>query len=117
MKYEIKSFLSGAVLFSLECDSFKVCIEAAVKSGANLSRAYLSGAYLSGADHAIHLGYPNDWSAFAWLKENVIHVQIGCHDFTLAEGRAYWAGKDNRREIMAALDYAEAVAKLRGWVK
>ena len=132
MKYEIKSFLSGAVLFSLECDSFKVCIEAAVKSGANLSganlsganlsradlsRAYLSGADLSGANHAIHLGYPDRWPAFAWLKENVIRVQIGCHDFTLAEGRVYWAGKDNRREIMATLDYAEAVAKLRGWVK
>ena len=50
MKFEIKSHWSGAVLFSLETDSFKLCLEAAVKSGADLSRADLSGANLSGAD-------------------------------------------------------------------
>ena len=32
-------------------------------------------------------------------------------------GRAYWAGKDNRREVLAALDYAEVIGKLRGWDK
>ena len=50
MKFEIKSRFTGAVLFSLECDSWKVCIEAAVKSGADLYGANLSGANLSGAD-------------------------------------------------------------------
>ena len=45
MKFEIKSRWNGAVLFSIETDSLKLAVEAAVKS-----RAYLSGAYLSGAD-------------------------------------------------------------------
>ena len=49
MKFEIKSYINGAVLFSLETDSMKLCVEAAIKSRANLSRAYLSGANLSGA--------------------------------------------------------------------
>ena len=50
MKFEIKSRFSGAVLFSLETDSLKLCVEAAVKSGANLSGADLRGAHLYGAD-------------------------------------------------------------------
>lgn len=32
-----------------------------------------------------------------------------------AEARLYWAGKENRREVLAALDYIEAVARIRGW--
>jgi hypothetical protein len=50
MKFEIKSRWTGNVLFSLECDSWGVCVEAAVKSRADLSGADLSGADLSGAD-------------------------------------------------------------------
>ena len=49
MLYEIKHRYTGAVLFSHECDSWKICAEAAVLSRANLSRANLSGADLSGA--------------------------------------------------------------------
>jgi hypothetical protein len=69
MKIEIKHRISAAALFSLECGSLKLCVQAAVNSGANLrganlsdanlrganlsgadlSGAYLSGAYLSGA--------------------------------------------------------------------
>ena len=49
MNFEIKSRYSGAILFALECGSLKLCVEAAVKSGADLSGAYLSGADLSGA--------------------------------------------------------------------
>ena len=50
MKFEIKSRWSGEVCFSLETESLKLCVEAAVKSGANLSGADLSGADLSRAD-------------------------------------------------------------------
>lgn len=94
-------------------------------SYANLSYANLRHANLRGADlrHAnlrgvidvISLGDPNGWSAFAWHNKATVMVQVGCKGFTLAEGRAYWADKDDRREVMAALDYAEAVAKLRDW--
>ncbi len=50
MKFEIKSRWTGGVLFSLDCGSLRLCIEAAVKSRANLYSADLSGANLSGAD-------------------------------------------------------------------
>ena len=55
MIFEIKHRFSGSVLFSLETESLKLCVEAAVKSGAyldgaNLDGAYLSGAYLRGAN-------------------------------------------------------------------
>lgn len=73
--FEIKNRFTGSVIFSLECGSLKLCVEAAVKGGAdlcnanlgnanlgnadlgkanlrgaNLRGAYLNGAYLSGAD-------------------------------------------------------------------
>lgn len=50
MKFEIKSRWTGASLFSLETETMRLCVEAAVKQSANLSGAYLSGAYLRGAD-------------------------------------------------------------------
>jgi hypothetical protein len=50
MKFEIKHRLSGAVLFALETENFKMCVEAAVKSRANLIGADLRGAYLSYLD-------------------------------------------------------------------
>ena len=60
MKIEIKSFLTGSILFEGDFSCLSEAVTAAVKaraylsganlSGANLSRAYLSGADLSGAD-------------------------------------------------------------------
>ncbi len=50
MLFEIESHFDGSVLFKLECASFKLCVEAAVKSGANLSGANLSGANLYNAN-------------------------------------------------------------------
>jgi uncharacterized protein YjbI with pentapeptide repeats len=49
MKIEIKSRWNGSVLFSLETGSLNLCLEAAVKSGANLKGANLKGANLKGA--------------------------------------------------------------------
>ncbi len=50
MIFQIKSWLNGGVLFSLETDSLKLCLEAAVKSGAVLSGADLRDADLRDAD-------------------------------------------------------------------
>jgi len=135
MLFEIKHRFTGAVLFSLETESLKLCVEAAVKSGADLRGAYLGGAYLfgaylfgadlggadlrgaylGGAEGVIHLGTPNGWHAHAWLRDGWLSIRVGCHEFRLSEACDYWQGKENRREVMAALLYAESVAKLRGW--
>ena len=50
MKFEIKNYLTGTLLFSVETENIKLAIELAIKSGADLYRANLSRANLSGAD-------------------------------------------------------------------
>jgi hypothetical protein len=50
MKFEIKNWMTGGVIFSMETESWKLAVEAAVKAGADLSDADLSDADLSGAD-------------------------------------------------------------------
>ena len=93
---------------------------------ANLSGADLTGADLTGADltdaclrqvnAVIDAGCPDGWPAFGWLRDGV-RVKVGCRDFSLEEGRDYWRGKAHRREITAALDYIEVIARIRGWIK
>ena len=48
--FHIPSRFSDKILFEMECMSFKLCVEAAVKAGANLTGADLTGADLTGAD-------------------------------------------------------------------
>ena len=50
MLFEIKHNVTAKVLFSLETDSLKLCVEAAVESKINLRGAYLEGADLEGAN-------------------------------------------------------------------
>ncbi len=55
MIHQIKAYFTGLVLFELECGSLKLCLEVAVKNGANLRGAYLRDAnlrdaYLRGAN-------------------------------------------------------------------
>ena len=49
MKFEIKSWLNGGILFSCETESLKLTLEAAVKEKINLAYASLVGARLDGA--------------------------------------------------------------------
>lgn len=143
--FEIRHRVSGRVLFDLTAESLRLCVEEAVKAGADLSGAdfskanlfevdffgadlawaNLSGVNLSGANlfganlvwaaGIIHLGAPDGWHAHAWLRNGWLSIRVGCREMRLDEGRQYWAGKNNRREVMAALDYAETIATLRGW--
>ena len=151
MKIEITSRLDASVLFALDVEnnSIRVTLEAAVKAGADLTRAYLTRAdltganldraYLDGADptgadltradltrayltganlagaNVIDAGTPNGWRTVGWLRDGRLSIRVGCRDKRLDDGRAYWTGKEDRREVMAALDYVEAIAKLRGW--
>ena len=114
-----EAYLRGAYLSEADlrgADLREAYLNGAYLSGADLRGANLRGADLREADHVIHLGCPNGWAnAFAWLKAGVLMVQVGCQSKTITEAREYWTGKEDRREVMAALDYAEAIAKSRGW--
>jgi hypothetical protein len=55
MLFNIKSKIDGKILFELETSSFELCIEAAVRTYANLSNADLGYANLRNAE----LGYAN----------------------------------------------------------
>ena len=98
MKFEIKHGFSGSVLFSLETKSLKLCIEAAVKSGANLWYANLRSADLRDADFRgakIQDGIlitkaPIQITGLEWLV--IIwdqHMQIGCEFHSHEEWRGF----------------------------
>ena len=122
MKYDVPNRFSGETHITADIDCADDASEAtkrglaalwAVKSGADLSGADLGTGKIKGL---YQLGDPDSWYALTYVLETgEQRVRVGCRDKTIAEGRAYWAGKDNRREVLAALDYAEAIAKLRGW--
>jgi hypothetical protein len=50
MKFEIKHRITKEIIFSLECESFKLCVEMAIKTKVSLRCADLSHANLSSAD-------------------------------------------------------------------
>ena len=110
MTFQIKGRFTGRVLFEGEFGSLRLCVEAAVKSradlsGANLYGADLSGAYLSGANL-----YGAKWREGATLKRAPVkeatrsdgylfrlldcdegwRVAAGCRFFTLDEAWRHW---------------------------
>lgn len=89
---------------------------------ANLGGANLGGYMVDGEVGLIEAGNPNGWTAFGFVDGNTcaLRVIVGCRNFEIGEGRKYWSAEkhrdpENRREVLAALDYIEAVAKVRGW--
>ena len=86
MKFEIKHRFTKRVLFSLETDSFKLCVEAAVKSGANLSGANLYRANLDdksalrGLRPILQIGPLGSRCAYlvAYLTDKGIRIRAGC---------------------------------------
>jgi hypothetical protein len=123
---EIKHRETGAVLFSADLPAehdgasasvrLGVAVKLAVKAGADLADANLAGANLARAKAVIDAGTPDGWRCVGWVRDGVLRVRVGCRDKTIPEGRKYWSGKPDRREVLAALDYIEATARLRGWV-
>jgi len=90
--------------------------------GAYLRDALLGGRKINGDFGLIEAGTPNHWSALGFIDTETgdLIVSVGCRVKTIADGRAYWSSdghpeREDRREALAALDYIEAVAKLRGW--
>ena len=113
------AYLAGAYLARANLDGANLAranLDGANLAGAYLARANLAGANFRGVAEVIDAGTPNCWRCVGWRRDGVVRVRVGCHDKTLTEGRDYWRGKDNRREVMAALDYIESVARARGWI-
>jgi Pentapeptide repeats (8 copies) len=104
MKFEIKSRFTGEVIFSLETDSLKLAVEAAVKSGANLEGADLRGANLGGANQRV--------VQISTIRDQIIaigkDVSIGCEKHTLA----YWL--EHYEAIGKANEYSESEIELYG---
>ena len=104
MKFEIKHRSSGELLFSIETDTWRLAVEAAIKQKANLRYANLSCADLSSANlrsadlRSADLSYANLNSAdlsyanlliFQYQRHQAVcageRLIIGRHDKSLAE--------------------------------
>ena len=96
MKFEIKNWYSGTIIFTIETESWKLAVEAAIKAKTNLRSANLRYANLSYADLSYakntldfisisRIGSRNDClSAIKWT-ENKIEILTGCYRGKLAE--------------------------------
>jgi len=127
MKFKIKARFDGAPLFSLETESMKLCVEAAVKSGAYLYGADLTGAYLTGADGTkltlvgdrpfLQIGPLGSRNAYllAFITDGGVYVRAGCFFDTLA---AFWKAvrKEHKRNVHAR-EYATAIAMIETHAK
>ena len=92
MLFEIKNRYTGIVIFKLETESFKLCVEAAVKSHANLYNADLSRADLTGARGLVKaMGVEQGntyWKRFGeGLKNNDYQYKVGLN--VLREGEVF----------------------------
>ena len=98
--YQIKSRFSGKILFEMECTSFKVCVEAAISAGTDLTEADLFGANLTGADgkKTTIEKTPIQISGLRW---HIIifdkDMRIGCEYHSLAD---WWLYDDARIKKM-----------------
>jgi hypothetical protein len=105
--------LSGAYL--IEADLRGANLRGANLRGADLSGANLHDANLHDANGIIGLGSPDGWRAYAWLRDDCLSIRVGCREMRVNEAREYWAGKADRREVLAAVEYAVQIATIRGW--
>lgn len=103
---EIKHSLTGKVLFTVNANTLR---------GADLYRADLYGANLSSVKGVIAAGTPDGWTAYGWLFEGYLMICVGCREKRLGEARRYWKDKADQREVLAAVEYIAAVAKIQGW--
>jgi hypothetical protein len=118
MKFEIKSRWTGDVLFSIETETWKLAVEAAVKSRANLSGANLSGADLTGANltranltranltrasglgkFPVQIGGHKHWLCTTGDGQ----LRIGCHVYSFEDWQKH-ADAIGRKEGYSALD-------------
>ena len=129
MLFKIKHRFNSSVLFSLETESLKLCVEAAVKGGANLGGAYLDGANLGGAnlggagkligDRPIlqigPIGSRSDYLT-AYITDNGLFLKTGCFFGTIENFKSAikntHGDNTHAEEYTAALTLIETHAKI-----
>ena len=105
MLAEIKSWVDGQTLHSLESDSLKSAIEFLVKQGAYLAGAYLARAKLAGAIYSegvILTKIPICVSGLTW--DVVIldsHMKIGCELHSFSEWESFTETRIKKMESRA----------------
>ena len=58
---------------------------------------------------------PDGWRCYGHNKNGKLVISCGCRTKTLAEAREYWASKNDRKEVLAAVEYIAQVAAFKGW--
>lgn len=130
MKFEIKARWSTSVLFSLETESLKLCLEAAIKQRADLGGADLYGADLRGANlYGANLGEKKTIGErpllqigplgsradmlVAWMTDKGVWLRTGCfwgsiEDFEKALADTHGTDTNFYKE------YSEALVLIKG---
>lgn len=89
----------------------RVLLSKGVKLGDNVNLGN-SISIVSGTTFARDLGVQSNYRHALTIVDGELRFVGGCHTFSFAEARKYWAGKHNRIETLAAIDFAETLAKL-----
>ena len=109
MKIEIKSTLTGSVLFTIEADSMRLAVEAAVKSRAELSGANLYSADLSRADLSGANLYSADLSRADLSRADLSRANLSGADLSRANlYSANLSGADLSRANLSRADLSGA---------
>jgi hypothetical protein len=114
MLFEIKSRWTGRVLFSLDCETLKLCAEAAVRSGANLADADLTGANLTRANLAGANLTGANLTRANLTRANLAGANLADADLTRADltganlAGAYLMGADLTRADLAGANLTDA---------
>lgn len=96
--FQIKHRCTTAILFEKDCDSLKLCVEAAAETkadlrAADLRAADLSAADLSGAFYGDDLPLRHPPIQISGLRWHVLildrHMQIGCELHSLADWQQF----------------------------
>jgi len=60
-------------------------------------------------------GFPNNWICYGRLIEEKLQIVCGCRKKSYSEAKEYWTGKENKQEVLAAVEYIATIARLRSW--
>jgi len=97
--FEIKNRFNSRVLFSLKCESLKICVETAVNEGANLRFADLRSADLGFADLRFA-----DLRSANFGSADLRSADLRSADLDFSSGTPLWCGglniKKDRKQII-----------------